>query len=83
MPKLESLDVRRKRLPGEVTRIPISVTFGFLKELDSFREEFRNVTKRKISRAYMFREGVREFMRGLRTQMKKAQKGVLHAKPRK
>jgi hypothetical protein len=82
--KLKQVKPRRRIYKkDEVKRIHIYVPIEYLEDFAEFKKELRKFSGQKITLAFLFREGGRNLMKSLRVQMAKAQKGVLHAKPRK
>jgi hypothetical protein len=74
---------RREFRAKETTRVNVYVSRAQLKIIEQLQKEVYQFSRQKITMAYLFREGAGLLMRKIRREMKKAQKGIFHAKPRK
>lgn len=55
---------------------------GFVSLFQDTRRKLKKLTGKKLTRAYILREGGRNLLRQLCVQIAKAEQGTLHAKPR-
>ena len=82
MPKLTEINTKRKALKGKVEDIHFNVPKSLLDEMDRLYDDVYSYCKKKLTRAFLFREGSRLLMRQFRAELKKAKRGEFHAKRR-
>lgn len=79
--QISSGDCRNRKVESKRTNVYLTVPFD--EEIKKFKKELFQFCGKRVTTAYLFREGASMLMRDLRLQIKRAKRGELHAKKRK